>query len=106
MTCAAPARGAIPTILFVFQAALFERLLGDDDTFRRVVGVFEYDPELPAPRPKHRRFLAEEVRFKQVVPIEDEECRQLIHMNFRLTFLRDVLIPRALDDATYVQSIA
>ena len=40
-------------------------------------------------------------RFKEVVPIEDQEVKQKIHMTWRLLYLKDVVLARILDDPTF-----
>ena len=64
------------------------------------VGALEYDPELPA-RQRHREWLAERVVFKEVVPIADGALRAKIHQTYRLAYIKDVVLPRVLDDATF-----
>mmetsp|Transcript_31052 Transcript_31052/g.41037 ORF Transcript_31052/g.41037 Transcript_31052/m.41037 type:complete len:785 (-) Transcript_31052:262-2616(-) len=81
---------------------LLEVILSDQ-FFIPVAGVFEYDPELRQ-RGEHRKFLAEKVNFKQVIPIEDPELKAKIHQNFRITFLKDVLLRPMMDDA-YVSTL-
>ncbi len=49
-----------------------------------------------AVRPHHRRFLRN-VKFRTAVALHDEDIAQTIHQTFRLQFLRDVLLPCALD---------
>ena len=49
----------------------------------------------------HRAFLRDKARFKQVVPFEDQVVTRKIHQNFHLGFLKDVVLPRALDDSTF-----
>ena len=66
----------------------------------RQVGALEYDPELPA-RQRHREWLAERVVFKEVVPIQDAALRAKIHQTYRLSYIKDVVLPRVLDDATF-----
>lgn len=39
--------------------------------------------------------------FKQVVPIENAETLAKIHQTYRIQYLKDVVLPRCLDDATY-----
>jgi len=50
---------------------------------------------------RHRAFLRDKARFKQVVPFEDQVVTRKIHQNFHLGFLKDVVLPRALDDSTF-----
>ncbi len=64
------------------------------------MGALEYDPELPG-RQAHRRWLAERVVFKEVVPIQDGALRAKIHQTYRLAYIKDVVLPRVLDDATF-----
>jgi hypothetical protein len=39
--------------------------------------------------------------FKEVVEIPDEATRAKIHATFRIGYIRDAVLPRALDDATF-----
>jgi protein phosphatase-4 regulatory subunit 3 len=57
-------------------------------------------PPLPPP-PQHRAFLRDSVVFKQVVPIQDPAICAKIHQTYRIGYLKDVILPRALDDATF-----
>ena len=45
-------------------------------------------------------FLQNVARFHEVIPIPDEDVRGKIHITFRLAYVRDVALPRALDDLT------
>ena len=64
------------------------------------VGALEYDPELVMQQ-HHRDFLRDKVVFKEVVPIADPALRAKIHQTYRLAYLKDVVLPRVLDDATF-----
>lgn len=57
-------------------------------------------PPLPPP-PQHRAFLRDSVVFKEVVPIQDAAIRAKIHQTYRIGYLKDVILPRVLDDATF-----
>ena len=48
---------------------------------------------------KHREFLKKELKFKQVVQIEDEFILEEIHIVYRLTYLKDTAIARFIDDS-------
>ena len=39
--------------------------------------------------------------FKEVVPIQDATIRAKIHQTYRIGYLKDVILPRVLDDATF-----
>ncbi len=64
------------------------------------MGALEHDPELPQQQ-RHREFLRDRVVFKEVVPIADPGLRAKIHQTYRLAYLKDVALPRVLDDATF-----
>mmetsp|Transcript_154 Transcript_154/g.467 ORF Transcript_154/g.467 Transcript_154/m.467 type:complete len:824 (+) Transcript_154:789-3260(+) len=103
-------------ILYRIFRGLF--LLGDADLLKNllseerimdVVGVLEYDPECYSTSlsngevllNRHREFLRSKVAFREVVPIHDESIVAQIHQNYRISYLMDVILPRALDDGTY-----
>ena len=52
-------------------------------------------------RVQHRAFLRDSVVFKEVVPIQDAAIRAKIHQTYRIGYLKDVILPRVLDDATF-----
>lgn len=49
--------------------------------------MLEYDPAYPQPR-KHREFLYEKARFREVLPIRNEELRKKIHQTFRVQYVQ------------------
>uniref|UniRef100_A0A061R721 Protein phosphatase 4 regulatory subunit 3 n=1 Tax=Tetraselmis sp. GSL018 TaxID=582737 RepID=A0A061R721_9CHLO len=81
------------------ETALFELLLSEDNVMD-VVGALEYDPELKEQQ-KYREFLRERVVFKEVVPIKDQDVKAKIHQTYRISYIKDVILPRVLDDATF-----
>lgn len=72
-----------------------------DECVMGVVGALEYDPDFPSHKTNHRHWLSNKGRYKEVVPIEDEETRRKIHQTYRLQYLRDVVLARILDDPTF-----
>ena len=78
---------------------VFDMMLADEN-FERIAGVLEYDPDL-LEKVEHRRFLRNHVEHKEIVPIHSEETRNAIHKRFRISFLRDVLLARALDESCF-----
>lgn len=62
----------------------------------------EYEPEVPEHmRVRHREFLRDRAVFKEVVPINDPSLRARIHQTYRLGYMKDVILPRVLDDGTF-----
>lgn len=59
------------------------------------------DPEFPTHKANHRQYLADQSRFKEVVPIKDPLIRRKIRSTWRLQYLKDVVLARILDDPTF-----
>uniref|UniRef100_F1KRM0 Serine/threonine-protein phosphatase 4 regulatory subunit 3A n=1 Tax=Ascaris suum TaxID=6253 RepID=F1KRM0_ASCSU len=70
---------------------LLEVLLSEN-YFKDIVGMLEYDPSQSQPR-KHREFLFEKARFREVFPIRNEDLRQKIHQTYRVQYVQDVCLP-------------
>jgi len=88
------------TLVMLNDAAIFEQLLRDD-VIMAAIGALEYDPELHAHDTRHREFLRNGVVFKEVLPIRDPAILAKIHQNFRVSYIKDVVLPRSLDDNTF-----
>ncbi|KAB7496413.1 Serine/threonine-protein phosphatase 4 regulatory subunit 3 [Armadillidium nasatum] len=78
-------------IFLLNKNALFEIMFADDMIFD-VVGALEYDPSSPYPK-KHRQFLKSRVKFKEVIPIENNELLSKIHQTYRVQYIQDVVLP-------------
>ncbi|PXF46158.1 Casein kinase I [Gracilariopsis chorda] len=48
---------------------------------------------------QHRDFLQRTVLYKSVIPITDQDVLGKIHQNYRITYIRDVILCRVNDDA-------
>ncbi|XP_075498065.1 uncharacterized protein LOC142536691 [Primulina tabacum] len=86
-------------IILLNSPQIFERIFSDE-LIMDIIGCFEYDPEVP--HVQHRKFLKEHVVFKEVIPIKDPVVRSKIHQTYRVSYLKDVVWPRALDEAITV----
>lgn len=78
-------------IFLLNKNALFEVMFGDDTIFD-VVGCLEYDPSLPAPK-RHRQYLKNCSRFKEVIPMTNPELLAKIHQTYRVQYIQDVVLP-------------
>tara|TARA_B110001452_G_scaffold242029_1_gene224555 strand:+ start:2392 stop:3651 length:1260 start_codon:yes stop_codon:yes gene_type:complete len=87
-------------LVLLNDTGVYEELLRED-LITGVIGALEYDPELSCHTVDHRAFLKDDARFKQVVPIGDPATVRRIHQNFHVGFIKDVVLPRALDDHTF-----
>ncbi|KAG0578678.1 hypothetical protein KC19_4G041700 [Ceratodon purpureus] len=75
-------------------------IIFSDEYVMDIVGALEYDPELTT-RQSHRTFLKEQVIFKEAVPIRDPAILSKIHQTYRIGYIKDVILPRVLDDQTF-----
>ncbi|KAF8559134.1 DUF625-domain-containing protein [Imleria badia] len=90
----------VQTILMMNDHGIYEHIL-EDDIFFGVVGMLEYDPEFPTHKANYREFLHVNTHFHQPIPIRDDLIRKKVHHTYRLQFLKDVVLARALDDSTF-----
>ncbi|XP_025790340.1 serine/threonine-protein phosphatase 4 regulatory subunit 3B-like isoform X2 [Puma concolor] len=81
----------IKGILFLNKTSLFE-IMFSDECIMDVVGCLEYDPAMAQPK-RHREFLTQHAKFKEVVPITDCELTQKIHQTYRVQYIHDILMP-------------
>lgn len=88
------------TIILLNDTSIIEHAVSDECVLG-VVGALEYDPDFPSHKANHRHWLDNQGRYKEVVPIEDENTRRKIHQTYRLQYLKDVVLARILDDPTF-----
>ncbi|KAI0050231.1 DUF625-domain-containing protein [Auriscalpium vulgare] len=92
--------GLMQTILMMNDHGMYEHIL-EDDRFFGVLGMLEYDPEFPSHKANYREFLRESTHYHQPIDIHDPNVQKKIHHTYRLQFLKDVVLARALDDSTF-----
>ncbi|KAF7560516.1 hypothetical protein G7046_g3632 [Stylonectria norvegica] len=90
----------VKTIILLNDTGIIEHAVSDECVLG-VVGALEYDPDFPSHKANHRHWLDNQGRYKEVVPIEDEQTRRKIHQTYRLQYLKDVVLARILDDPTF-----
>lgn len=78
-------------IFLLNKNSLFEIMFSDDIIFD-VVGCLEYDPSLPSPR-RHREYLKQQAKFREAIPIKNQELLSKIHQTFRVQYIQDVALP-------------
>lgn len=77
---------------------IFEKIFGDE-LIMDIIGSLEYDPDVSQVQ-NHRAFLKEHVIFKEAIPIKDPLVLSKIHETYRVGYIKDVILPRILDEAT------
>ena len=74
--------------------------LFDDNVILDTIGMLEYDSSFPE-KQNHREVLRSEIKFKEVVPIGRAEVVGKIHQTFKISYIKDTILPIVLDDATF-----
>lgn len=85
-------------IILLNSPSIFDKIFSDEFILD-IIGALEYDPEVPRVQ-KHRAFLKDHVVFKEAIHIENLSVVSKIHQTYRIGYLKDVILPRILDDAT------
>lgn len=92
---------AMKAAILLNDTALLEALF-TEDIVMDVVGALEHDPEIPPEsRISFRKHLAATDALREVVPIKDPNIRAKILQSHRMGFVKDCVLPRSLDDATF-----
>lgn len=78
-------------IFLLNKNSLFEVMFSDDVIFD-VVGCLEYDPSSPTPK-RHREYLRQQAKFREAIPIKNQELLSKIHQTFRVQYIQDVVLP-------------
>jgi len=73
-------------IFLLNEDALFEVMFADDTIFD-VVGCLEYDPNTKV-RKRHRDYLRQTGKFKEVIPITNPELLVKIHQTYRVQYIQ------------------
>ena len=78
-------------IFILNKNSLFEMMLVDEHILD-ILGILEYDPNAKEPV-KHRQFVQEESRFKEVIPFRSKDLLQKIHLTYKVQYIQDILVP-------------
>ncbi|CAK9276520.1 unnamed protein product [Sphagnum jensenii] len=76
-------------------------IIFSDEYMMDIVGALEYDSELSTHQ-DHRKYLREQVLFKEAVSIHDPAILSKIHQTYRIGYIKDVILPKVLDEQTFV----
>ncbi|KAH9448301.1 hypothetical protein Pst134EB_022287 [Puccinia striiformis f. sp. tritici] len=59
------------------------------------------DPEFGTQKASYHADLSDQTRFKEVIPIRDEQIKSKIHLTYRLQYFKDIILARIMDDSTF-----
>lgn len=87
-------------LILLNDSQIIDHIVNEEVVFG-VIGALEYDPDFPNHKANHRRYLKDNSRYKEVLSIADTNITRKIHATWRLTYLKDVVLARILDDPTF-----
>ncbi|OVA02543.1 protein of unknown function DUF625 [Macleaya cordata] len=85
-------------IILLNSPQIFEKIFGDE-FIMDIIGTLEHDQEVSDVQ-HHRAYLKEHVVFKEAIPIKDPSVLSKIHQTYRIGYIKDVILPRILDEST------
>ncbi|CAI5975645.1 unnamed protein product [Closterium sp. NIES-64] len=86
-------------LVLLNDSQLLEQLFAPD-AIMDVIGALEYDPDV-ASRQQHRASVQQQAVYREALPIPSTALLAKIHQTYRLGYIKDVILPRALDDQTF-----
>ena len=89
-------------IFLLNKNALFEVMFAEDTIFD-VVGCLEYDPNAKV-RKKHREYLKQMAKFKEVIPITNPELLAKIHQTYRVQYIQVRSVAFFIDLAIFLRA--
>lgn len=92
-------------ILLYNDHALMEELLSSESSILDLVGLLEYDRDLPSFKACHRDYLLDESKFRSVIDVpvpaaESGSDMSIFRKDFILSYLKNVVLSRWMDDST------
>jgi protein phosphatase 4 regulatory subunit 3 len=78
-------------IFLLNKNSLFEIMFAEETIFD-VVGCLEYDPTINQPK-KHRQYLRQLAKFREAVPIKNQDLLAKIHQTYRVQYIQDIVLP-------------
>jgi len=89
----------IKSIILLNCPDLLEIIASDGEVFENCCCCLEYDPTL-RDKANHRWFIRDRLKFRTVLPMEDDNLIKTIHKSFRLTYIRDTLLRPTMDESS------
>ncbi|KAJ9060478.1 Platinum sensitivity protein [Entomophthora muscae] len=88
----------IKCLLSINDGRILEAVVRDDFILI-LAGILENDPDLPGMKLGYRKYLEDASRFRQVIEISSPEILRRIHESFRLSYLKETVLSRSLDES-------
>eukprot|EP00954_Amorphochlora_amoebiformis_P028534 1391834-Amorphochlora_amoeboformis.AAC.1 len=79
------------------EISIYE-VLFSDEIFKPMLSVFDHDPTMREENKMQHRTFWSRAQFKPIMDIKDQSLVKKIHQNYRMTYFKDVVLLRFLDD--------
>lgn len=95
----------VKCILLYNDQTLMEKLLSSEDSILDIVGLLEYDRDLPTFKACHREYLLDDSKFRSVIdvgtpPDESGSDMNIFRKDFVLSYMKNIVLSRWMDDTT------
>lgn len=92
-------------ILLYNDHALIEELVSSESSILDLVGLLEYDRDLPTFKACHREYLLDESKFRSIIDVPTPADQagsdmSIFRKDFVLSYLKNVVLARWMDDST------
>jgi len=95
--------------LFLLGNTNVVQVLVKSEFWMGILGALEYDSDvfdnttqhITIPIRRHRQFIQSEAQYQEIIPLKSDLVIEKIHQNYRLTYVKDMILSRVLDDATF-----
>ena len=78
------------TLFFLNQASLLSIMFHPQHVMD-VIGCLEYNPSKH--QIKHRQYLEQTSRYKDVIPLDNNDLRAKIHLTYKIMYIQEVILP-------------
>lgn len=62
------------------------------ENIMNVIGCLEYDPTKSHPI-RHRHYIEQTSKFKEVIPLQNPEIMEKIHLTYKMCYIQEVILP-------------
>ena len=81
----------VKTLFLLDKNFLYDTMFSESNIMD-ILGCLEYDPTKKDPQ-RYRKFLKENVHFREVIPINNAELLAKIHQTYQVQYIMDIVLP-------------
>lgn len=81
----------VKTLFLLDKNFLYDTMFSETNIMD-ILGCLEYDPTKKEPQ-RYRKFLKDNVKFREVIPINNPELLAKIHQTYQVQYIMDIVLP-------------